>query len=91
MLFGQKQNDRAMPDLPPRNSRLLAVLLLSVGSLGIAAVWILLAFARDQQYSWMAVVAAIDAAVLLRLARVPSGWALTGMSSLPTPRFRTLS
>jgi hypothetical protein len=52
--------------------------LLLIGSTGIAAAWVLLAFARDQQYSWMAVVAAIDAALLLRLARMPRGWPRAG-------------
>lgn len=58
----------------PRGSRWLAFLLLVVGSLGVAAAWILLGFAQDRQYSWMAVVAALDAALLLRLARMPGGW-----------------
>jgi len=67
-----------MPDRTPRNSPWFALLLLSIGSLGVAAAWILLAFARDQQSSWMAVIAAIDAAVLLRLARMPAGWRRAG-------------
>ncbi len=53
---------------------LVPALLLLFGSLGFAAAWVLLAFARDQQCSWMALLAAIDAALLLRLARMPSGW-----------------
>ena len=60
--------------LARRSSRAWAGLLLLLGSCGIAAAWVLFAYARDQQASWMAVVAAIDAAVLLRLARVPGGW-----------------
>jgi len=56
-----------------RPSRWLAPALLVVGSCGFAAAWVLLAFARDRQCSWMAVLAAIDAVLLLRLARVPAG------------------
>lgn len=56
---------------PPR---WLAPILLLVGSLGFAAAWVLLAFARDRQCSWMALLAAIDAAVLLRLSRMQAGW-----------------
>ncbi|MGO3127823.1 MAG: hypothetical protein ACTIJY_07120 [Luteimonas sp.] len=50
-----------------------ATALLLLGSFGIAAAWILLAEARDAQTSWMAVIAAFDAAWLLRLARARPG------------------
>jgi hypothetical protein len=60
------------PAAPP--ARWLAPFLLLVGSLGFAAAWILLAFARDRQCSWMAILAALDAAVLLRLSRMDRGW-----------------
>lgn len=53
---------------------LLAPALVALGSCGFAAAWILLAFARDRQCSWMAVFAAVDAVLLLRLARMPAGW-----------------
>jgi hypothetical protein len=52
----------------------LAAILLLIGSTGFAAAWILLAWARDQQCSWMAVLAAVDAVLLVRLARMPAGW-----------------
>jgi hypothetical protein len=69
----------AMNDTSARPARRLAPALLApglvaLGSCGFAAVWILLAFARDRQCSWMAVFAAIDAVLLLRLARMPAGW-----------------
>ncbi|MHC9084771.1 hypothetical protein ACYX7E_06985 [Luteimonas sp. RIT-PG2_3] len=48
-------------------------LLLLFGSLGFAAAWILLGTVRNSYCSWMAVLAAADAALLLRLARVPAG------------------
>lgn len=57
--------------------------LLLLGSAGIAAAWILLADARGAQSSWMAVIAAFDAAWLLRLARARPGVlrALAGTSA----------
>lgn len=54
--------------------RWFAPALLMVGSFGFAAAWVLLAFARDRQCSWMAMFAAVDAVLLLRLARMPAGW-----------------
>ncbi len=61
----------------------LAIALLLLGSLGIAAVWILVADARNAQSSWMAVVAAVDAAWILRLTRARPGLlrALAGLSA----------
>jgi len=56
-----------------RRASLLATLLLLAGSVGFAAAWVLVAFARDRQCSWMALLAALDAVFLLRLARVPAG------------------
>ncbi|MDR7192119.1 hypothetical protein [Luteimonas terrae] len=53
----------------------LATALLLLGSTGIAAAWILLADASGTQTSWMAVIAALDAAWLLRLARARPGLA----------------
>jgi hypothetical protein len=70
------------PDL--RTSRWFAAALLAVGSFGFAAAWVLLAFARDRQCSWMAMLAAIDAALLLRLARMPSGWPRAGLAVAAT-------
>jgi len=51
----------------------LAIFLLVAGCLGFAAAWVLVAFARDRQCSWMALLAALDAVFLLRLGRVPTG------------------
>jgi len=56
---------------------LLAPLLLAMGSIGFAAAWVLVAFARNQQSSWMSLLAAIDAVLLLRLGRMPRGIART--------------
>ncbi len=61
--------------MPPSRARRWppAIALLLLGSVGIAAAWILLADARNTQSSWMAVIAALDAAWLLRLARARPG------------------
>ncbi|MDQ3228211.1 MAG: hypothetical protein M3Q13_00545 [Pseudomonadota bacterium] len=64
--------ERSVPTTP-RTPR-LAWLLLALGTAGSAAAWILIALALDRQCSWMAVVAALDAAVLLRLGGHRPGW-----------------
>lgn len=69
---------------PPHGSRLFAFLLLCLGSAGFAAAWVLLAYVRNQQCSWMAVLAALDAVLLLRLARVPSGWTRASLAVIAT-------
>lgn len=56
-----------------RRARWLAPALLVLGSLGCAAAWILLALASGRQCSWMALLAGLDAAFLLRMARMPAG------------------
>ena len=61
-------SDRRLP-APP----LLAVGLLLLASLGVAAAWVLVAMALDSQASWMALVAAADAALVVRLARLRPG------------------
>jgi hypothetical protein len=59
---------------PPRPVRPVpAVALLALASLGAAAVWVLLSMRLDRQCSWMAVVAAADAAIVVRLLRLPPG------------------
>ena len=62
--------------VPPlmRRSRWFAPALLTVGSFGFAAAWVLVAFARDKQCSWMAILAALDAVFLLRMAKMAPGW-----------------
>ena len=63
-----------MTDSAVRRARWLAPALLLLATLGCAAAWILVALAAGRQSSWMAVVAAIDAAVLLRVGRAPKGF-----------------
>jgi hypothetical protein len=62
-----------MTDSAVRRTRWLAPALLLLATLGCAAAWILLALGTGRQSSWMAVVAALDAAIVLRIARVPGG------------------
>lgn len=57
----------------PRSAPWHAPALALIGSCGFAAAWVLLAHALDRQCSWMAVLAALDAALLLRLGGVPRG------------------
>lgn len=57
----------------PRSNPGFVLILLLLGSGGFAAAWVLLSLMSDSQCSWMALLAALDAAVLLRLARVPAG------------------
>ncbi len=47
--------------------------LLLLASFGAAAAWVLVAMALDTQASWMALVAAVDAALIVRLARLRPG------------------
>jgi hypothetical protein len=61
-----------LPTLPPR-AAWFAPWLLLLGACGFAAAWVLLAFARGQVVAWMAVIAALDVALLLRMGRVRSG------------------
>lgn len=61
-----------------------APLLALVGSLGIAAAWVLAALALDRHCGWMAVVAAVDAALLLRLGGMRGGAARVGWALAAT-------
>lgn len=52
----------------------LSLALLLVGSVGFAAVWVLLSLYLDRQLGWMALLGAIDAALMLRLGGMRRGW-----------------
>jgi hypothetical protein len=67
-----------------RRARWLAPALLTLGSLGCAAAWILLALASERQSSWMALLAGLDAAFLLRLGRMPAGGARIALATAAT-------
>jgi hypothetical protein len=59
---------------PARRAPVLATLLLVAGSFGFAAAWVLVAFARDRQCSWMALLAALDAVAALAAGPGYSSW-----------------
>ncbi|GGK00486.1 hypothetical protein [Luteimonas terricola] len=71
-----------MPPFRFRPSTALALAL--AGSIGIAAAWILVAQATRGQGSWMAVVAALDAALLLRMGGFRPGVARAACGVLAT-------
>ncbi|MCL1634419.1 hypothetical protein M2650_07210 [Luteimonas sp. SX5] len=64
--------DHPTPAAKPRAG--LAIALLLLGSVGFAALWVLLALYADRLLGWMAVPAAADAALLLRLGGMRRGW-----------------
>lgn len=68
----------------PTRFPLFALILLLVGCCGVAAAWVLLAVASGHQASWMAVIAAADAALMLRLGRMPAGWSRSLCAALGT-------
>ncbi len=59
---------------PARPQSLLALLLLVFGCLGFAAAWSLYAGMQQAQVAWMAPLAALDSALMLRIGRMPGGW-----------------
>lgn len=62
----------------------MPALALLVGIAGITVAWVVAAVLSDQPCSWMALVAAIDMAVLLRLTRAPAGALRTAVAVLAT-------
>jgi hypothetical protein len=70
-----------VPDLPVRSASLASGVLVGVVAVvGVAAIWAGLAAMRGGQCAWMAPLAALDAALLLRLANVPTGSKRSGMA-----------
>ncbi|MFT3756450.1 MAG: hypothetical protein QM769_11000 [Pseudoxanthomonas sp.] len=67
-----------------RPARWLPCLLLVLGSALICALWVLLGLRDGQSNSWMAVVAAADAALLLRLGGMRPGWPRALLAMLAT-------
>ena len=58
-----------------RNTPWPGAALALIGSAGIAAAWVAVAMLSASQCGWMAVIAALDAAWLLRLGHAPRGGA----------------
>ena len=73
-----------MPALSPQRMPLTALFLLLLGSAGIAAAWVLAARFGGGQLSWFAVLAAADAALMLRLGGMRGGWARATLAVLGT-------
>lgn len=59
--------------LLPQRHTWLSWLLLLLGVGGFAAVWVIVGLYRDAQSSWMAILGALDVAMLLRLGKWPPG------------------
>ena len=71
--------------MPPSRYRPATALALALaGSIGIAAAWILVAQATRGQGSWIAVAAALDAALLLRMGGLRPGVARAACGVLAT-------
>ena len=62
-----------MAQTQERRARWLAPALLAIGIAGCAAAWILVAIGSGDQGSWMAVVAGLDAGLLLRFSGMGRG------------------
>lgn len=63
---------------------MLALLACLAGVLGVAAAWVAAAMLLGNAASWMAVVAAVDAVLLLRLFGFPGGRAAAVLAALAT-------
>ncbi|MEN1943788.1 hypothetical protein WCE55_08025 [Luteimonas sp. MJ293] len=63
-----------MTSSPAATPLWFTLLFLLLGIAGCAALWVLVSMATGSTVSWMAVVAALDAALLLRLVRVRPGF-----------------
>lgn len=57
----------------PRSLPTTALLLLLIGGMGFAAAWMLAAGRLETQAAWLAPLAAVDAAWMLHLGRMPAG------------------
>lgn len=69
---------------PHPSQWLLALIACLAGVLGVAAVWVAAAMLLGNAASWMALVAALDAVVLLRLFGFPRGRAAALLALLAT-------
>ena len=62
-----------MPNTSSANAWLFPLVAVTAGVLGIDALWVAVAVATGRPCSWMALLAAVDVAVLLRLSGVRPG------------------
>ena len=64
-----------MPKPSSASVPLLAIIMLILGALGVATAWLMVSgFRQGQASAWMAVVAALDVVVMLRLGGAKAGW-----------------
>jgi hypothetical protein len=68
----------------PRLAWLLPLLAVGAGVAGVVAVWVALGALTRSSSSWMALVAAVDIALLLRLTHAPAGRARILLAALAT-------
>ncbi|MDE2408413.1 MAG: hypothetical protein KGL91_11195 [Xanthomonadaceae bacterium] len=73
-----------MAQAPSNQPHWFALPLLVLGATGFAAGWLLLALALDRTCSWLALLAALDLVLLLRLGRWPAGAARLALAVLGT-------
>ena len=73
-----------LPTLSPSSPRWLAPIILLLGAAFVTAIWVLLAIYQGKQVGWMAWLAALDAALLLRFAGMRRGAARAALAALTT-------
>lgn len=73
-----------MPPAPRRSPRWLAPVLLALGSAAFVLVWALTALYLQRQAGWMALLAAVDAAAMLRLGGMAHGVGRSVLALLAT-------
>ena len=84
MPAGTVHPNTAATDHALRGRGLLVGAALVAGLLGVATIWVTLALWVDSACGWMALVAAVDFALLLRLVRAPAGPARMLQAALAT-------
>lgn len=73
-----------LPTLSASSPRWLAPVFLLLGAAFVTAIWVLLALYLGKQAGWMAWLAAVDAALLLRFGRMRAGAARALAAALAT-------
>lgn len=79
------------PTAPTRHVSLLSWVLLTLGVGGFVAIWVTLSMFNARQNSWMAVLAALDAAWMLRLGGWRPGPLRMGLGLIATAAIMALA
>jgi len=79
------------PPPPAPRATVGAWLLLVLGTLGFAAVWVLAAVSTGRQLSWLALLGALDVTWMMRLGRWPAGLQRTAVAVGATALIATLA